>query len=152
MVSENDLFQGQKFWLSHKVPTWSHLIGQVKAHGGLVVDLENEADLKIVDHLKKSLPTGTHSYTYITQSIRNGSKEDPADHVAGPAAGTIRRPGSSIPARSGRTPFTAEDDRVLYDWVKREEVKGGKVRGLAIYEQLAAIVCSDLIATCPVSY
>ena len=52
------LFNGLKFWLSHQVPQRSQFISEIKENGGHVVDLEKNADIKIVDHVRKQLPPG----------------------------------------------------------------------------------------------
>ncbi|KAK2829862.1 hypothetical protein FQN49_007186 [Arthroderma sp. PD_2] len=51
--------------------------------------------------------------------------------------GTIRQPAMG-PTRRYREPYTAEDDRILYDWVKPIEQAGGRVSGNKIYQQLEA--------------
>lgn len=82
----------------------------------------------------------SYSFRYIEQSIRNGVLEDLEDHRAGAPAGSIRTIGSARPAKGSRTPFTAEDDRVLIEWVDRYARDGGKVLGNEIYVQLEKVV------------
>lgn len=73
------LFQGTKFWFSHRLPSRALFIEQVKvcglpvvgvawklitawrlqANGGEVVPLEKFADVKIVDHVRKDNAPGT---------------------------------------------------------------------------------------------
>ncbi|MCJ1463828.1 hypothetical protein MMC07_002437 [Pseudocyphellaria aurata] len=133
------LFQGIKFWLSLRVPQRSRFIGEVQANGGEVMPLENQADIKIVDHAKKEALPGTYSYTYIEKSIRNGTLEDLDDHVVGPPVGTVRSIGStSRPAKTQRTKYTDEDDRILWNWVQEYERQGGSSDGNEIYKQLEA--------------
>ena len=127
--------------------------------------MENQADLKIVDHAKQRALPGTsvtlhtllpdcfgidldlisslnsYSYTYIEKSIRNGVLEDIADHAVGPPAGTIRKVGSAThPTKGTRTPFTREDDKILWQWVQESKQKGGGTDGNEIYKQLEAMV------------
>ncbi|MCJ1380294.1 hypothetical protein MMC17_003397 [Xylographa soralifera] len=134
------LFQGAKFWFSHRVPSRSIFIEQVKANGGEVVSLEKFADLKIVDHLRQDNAPGTYSYQYIERSIRNGALEDLDDHHAGPSRDSIRPAGAvGRPTKGTRTPFTADDDQVIYDLVDETERKGGAISGNEIYKQLGQI-------------
>ena len=53
------LFQDMKFWLSHTIPQRSRFISQIDANGGIVVNLEKDADVKLVDHTRKVLPPDT---------------------------------------------------------------------------------------------
>ena len=135
------LFRGAKFWFSHRVPSRSTFIEQVKANGGEVVPLEKFADLKIVDHLRQDNAPGTYSYQYIERSIRNGALEDLDDYRAGPARDSIRPAGAvGQPTKGTRTPFTAADDQVIYDLIDETERKGGPTSGNEIYKQLGQIV------------
>ena len=78
-----------------------------------------------------------YSWTYIDYSVRKGVLEALDDHQVGPPSGTIRSVGSVDQSTKGsRTPFTAEDDRVLYAWVKKCEHEGSKLAGNSIYKQL----------------
>lgn len=73
------LFEGLKFWLSHKVPQRSRWVNDVRvrihqartssllprlinlqANGGEVVPLEKQADVIVVDHARKETPPGRH--------------------------------------------------------------------------------------------
>ncbi|KAL9000670.1 MAG: hypothetical protein Q9169_000706 [Polycauliona sp. 2 TL-2023] len=77
------------------------------------------------------------SLQYIEESVRNGALEDLEKYAVGPPVGTIRAVGSIIqPAKSGRTKFTAEDDRQLVNWVRAFEKRGGATSGNEIYKQL----------------
>jgi len=62
--------------------------------------------------------------------------EDVEDHRAGQVTHAVREVGSEQPKRTGRTPYTAEDDRILMDWVTKTERAGGSTRGNEIYKQL----------------
>ncbi|KAI9796427.1 MAG: hypothetical protein M1835_004092 [Candelina submexicana] len=137
---DGGLFEGKKFWFSRRVPMRNHYIEQVKSNGGLEVPLEKQADILIVDHMRKDVAPGTHSWTYINQSVKKGALEDLQDHVAGPPAGTLRNAGSTTRPASGiRKSYTTEDDRVLYEWVTTCRDKGDKILGNEIYKQLEAI-------------
>jgi hypothetical protein len=110
-----------------------------------VVKLENQADLIIGDHVRKDQPVGSISYTWIESCIKNGRLVDVEDHRAGPANRTVRAVGSSQPARRGRVPFTAEDDRVLMKWCANAEREGVSMQGNKLYQQLEAVVGSTII-------
>ena len=79
---------------------------------------------------------GSISWTFIEKSVKNGKLEDIKDHPAGPVAQNTRPVGSRQPTKSTRTPFTAEDDRILLNWVVKAERDGLAIRGNEIYEQL----------------
>ena len=88
-------------------------------------------------HNKADLGMNSHSWKYIQQSIRNGVLEDLEQYRVGPPAGTVRDIGSVIqPTKGSRTPFTVEDDRVLYDWVEGSEDQGSATGGNVIFKQL----------------
>lgn len=101
--------------------------------------MDTQADIIIADHARKGNPPGSISWKYIEDSVKNGRLEDLDNYYAGPAPGAIRPvgAGASHPAKLGRTPFTAEDDRILVDWVTKAERSGSATKGNAIYQQLA---------------
>jgi Rap1 Myb domain len=72
--------------------------------------------------------------------VAKGELEDIEDHRAGPPVGTIRAVGSVQPTKKGRTPFTAEDDRILMEWCAKAERKGLSLKGNDLYKQLEAKV------------
>jgi hypothetical protein len=132
------LFSGVKFWVAHRVPSRTHYMDLITANGGQIVLLEKKADYMIADHLWKYAPPGSISYTFIDASIQQGEMVDPDAHLAGPERGTARDVGSrSRPVRGGRRPFTAEEDRILYTWVRDcEKNAGGNAGGNVIYQKL----------------
>ncbi|XP_014555796.1 hypothetical protein COCVIDRAFT_27370 [Bipolaris victoriae FI3] len=135
--SGGKLFAGKKFWVAQRVPTRNHLLDEIKANGGEIVLLEKKADYMIADHFRRDCPPGSISYEFITKSIKDGELCDPKDHPAGPPVGEAREPGAiHQPTKSGRTPYTAEEDRILYKWVHDAESNGNPVSGNEIYKQL----------------
>jgi hypothetical protein len=108
--------------------------------------MEKQADIIIVDHVRKDIPPGSISWKFIEQSDANGELEDIEDHRARPAVETIRAVGSAQPMRKGKTPFTAEDDRILMEWCARAERKGLTTKGNELYKQLEEKVrlCAEL--------
>ena len=135
------LFAGIKFFILQRCPTRAAFVNQIRLNGGQVVPLEKQADYVIGDHVRRDSPPGSISYTFIEQSIRDGKLAKPEDHPAGSAERVVREAGSiARPARKGKVPFTAEDDRVLYTWVQECQAKGGRVLGNAIFIQLEELV------------
>ncbi|KAI7197255.1 hypothetical protein KC352_g20639, partial [Hortaea werneckii] len=116
----------------------SNFVDKIKANGGRVVKLEQQADYVIADHVRKDCPPGSISYTLIDSAIRNGAVPDPEDHRAGPPVGSIRDVASSVPGKQTRRAFTAEDDKILWQWVQKAEEQGGSVKGNDIYKHLEA--------------
>jgi hypothetical protein len=141
-ASGGPLFAGKKFFVNQRVPLRNRLLGDIRANGGEIVRLEKLADYKIADHIRRDCPPGTISYEFVTKSIQDGVVRDPEGHRAGPPEGEARAPGGSThqPARSRRAAYTAEEDRILYQWVCDSIAGGGRVGGNEIYKQLAAKV------------
>jgi hypothetical protein len=145
-VAENEsingtLFAGKKFFLTMRLPFRSRYRDDVESNGGVVVHLEKKADYVIADHFRRDCPPGSISYTFIEQSLKDGVIADPQLHLAGPAIGTLREAGSSRPPKRSKTPYTAEDDRLLYKWVKDHERQGtGLSGGNELYKQLEKMV------------
>ncbi|KAF2279745.1 uncharacterized protein EI97DRAFT_430763 [Westerdykella ornata] len=136
---KGSLFAGKKFWVSQRIPQRTSFLERIRSNGGEVVLLEKKADYMIADHFRKDCPPGSISYTFIEESIKSGALADPEDHRAGPPLGTAREAGSMVrPTKSSRAPYTTEDDRILYNWVKEYERQGGAVSGNEIYKQLEA--------------
>ncbi|KAG9199890.1 hypothetical protein G6514_007790 [Epicoccum nigrum] len=139
-LEAGSLFKGKQFWIALRVPGRKELEAVVIANGGSVVKLEKQADYMIADHFRpKHCPPGSISYTFVRESVAKGELQDPDDHPAGPRVGTAREVGSSSrPAKSTRTPYTQEEDRILYKWAKTAEQSGLQVRGNELYKQLEA--------------
>jgi hypothetical protein len=140
---EGQLFAGKKFWVAQRVPIRNALVDDIKANGGEVVLLEKKADYMIADHIRRDCPPGSTSYTFIQESIDKGELQDPEDHIAGPPLGEAREVGAlHRPARGGRAAYTADEDRILYKWVRDCAAVGGLAGGNEIYKQLEAKVCA----------
>ncbi|EED23085.1 transcription factor Rap1, putative [Talaromyces stipitatus ATCC 10500] len=133
--SVGTLFEGYSFWVSANVPQRNRFKELIQINGGTVVLLEKDADIKLVDHAKRDIPLNSHSYTFIEKSIRNGRLEDPEDHRAGQRNRPVGAVG--VPARSSRTPFSLQDDQILWDWVQPYEARGDQTAGNIIYQRLA---------------
>ncbi|MCZ4237958.1 hypothetical protein O4H25_14055, partial [Staphylococcus equorum] len=84
------------------------------------------------------------SYEFIEKSIKEGELQDPEDYTAGPPSGEAREAGSiHQPTKSGRTSYTAEEDRILSKWVRDAQSKGASISGNELYKQLEAKVCAN---------
>ncbi|KAK5679731.1 hypothetical protein LTS10_007679 [Elasticomyces elasticus] len=123
------LFDGLAFFLVQLLPTRASYIAKVQANGGRVVKLEKQADYIIADHFKLGcLPDA---------AIKAGALPDPEDHPAGPPHGALREVGSvGVPGKQTRTPFTAADDKELWEYVEKARSDGGMVKGNDIYKHL----------------
>lgn len=131
------LFSGKKFWVALRVPARNQLLNDIKVNGGEVVQLEKKADYLIADHVRQNGPPGSTSYKFIEESIKQGELCDPKDYPAGPPLGAAREPGSiHQPAKSVRAAYTAEEDSILYHWMRDAETRGDAVSGNEIYKQL----------------
>jgi hypothetical protein len=108
----------------------------IQSNGGELVTVEGQADMIIGDHARSNQPVGSISWRYIEESVKKGELQNIEDHPAGPATKTAREVGATQLARRGRTPFTAEDDRILMEWVTRAERQGMKIRGNLLFQQL----------------
>jgi len=135
------IFADKKFFVLQRVPSRTHFVKLIEANGGLFVLREDQADYVIADHARRDAPVGSVSYTFIEAAHKNGELPETVAHMAGAKDTTVRQVGSTmISGKSTRTAFTAEDDRMLYRWVKDYEAAGGRVKGMEIYKQLQAKV------------
>ncbi|KAF2825368.1 hypothetical protein CC86DRAFT_371062 [Ophiobolus disseminans] len=133
------LFAGKKFWVAQRMPSRIRLIEDIQANGGEIVKLEKQADYMIADHIRKDCPPGSISYEFVDKSIKEGRLRDPQDHRAGPQLGEAREPGAiNRPVKGGRAPYTADEDIILYIWVRDCVANGGSASGNEIYKQLEA--------------
>lgn len=110
-----------------------------QGNGGEIVKLEKNADMMIVDHMKRAgvrPPPGSYSWQWIDTSVKNGFLEDKDDYLAARPKGTPREAGASEKTKLGRTPFSKLDDRVLTKWVMAEESLQNPTSGNAIYHAL----------------
>jgi hypothetical protein len=58
--------------------------------------------------------------------------------------GEAREAGSiHQPRKHGRAEYTAEEDRILYKWVRDAEAAGAAISGNNLYKQLEAQVCAN---------
>ncbi|KAF2799162.1 hypothetical protein K505DRAFT_371164 [Melanomma pulvis-pyrius CBS 109.77] len=137
---DGQLFAGVKFWVAQRVPARNHYLDLIKSNGGQVVALEKKADYLIADHFRKDCPPGSISFAFIDESIQKAELADPENYLAGPAVDSARDAGSTNrPMKGGRRPYTAEDDRILYKWVRDSETRNtGLASGNEIYKQLEA--------------
>ncbi|KAF2239514.1 hypothetical protein EV356DRAFT_513822 [Viridothelium virens] len=135
-AGSSTIFQGLRFWVAQRCPTRSEYARVIEYLGGEVVPLEKQADYRIVDHLRKDNPEGSLSYQWIEQSCKKGKLEPEKDYLQGPSRSATRTTSSIRSGKSGRTPFTTEDDRVLRNWVEDWERRGAKALGNEIYKAL----------------
>lgn len=135
----SSLFANTKIWFSHSIPQRQWLITNAQANGAVIVDRDTDADIRLVDHARKNNAPGTYSYQYVEKSIRNGQLEDLARYAIGASSHASRAIGSTVTApKPGRTPFTLEDDRLLWKWIGPLYDQGAW-KGNEIYKQLAEV-------------
>ncbi|CAI6332202.1 unnamed protein product [Periconia digitata] len=136
--TEGQIFAGKSFWVAQRVISRNYYVDLIKSNGGTVIQLEKKADYIIADHCRRDCPPGSISYTFIERSIKAGEIQDPNHHLAGPALGTTAVASSSRSVPGKRAKYTAEEDRILYKWVRDCESQGGLASGNEIYKQLEA--------------
>ncbi|KAK2740155.1 hypothetical protein FQN55_008996 [Onygenales sp. PD_40] len=136
--ASGSLFGRTKFWLSKALPQRSWMRQRIENNGGKVVMLEKDADVLLVDYMKKGdHPPGSISYKYVEDSLSNGKLGNREDYRVGNRPGQVRPAGSStIRQKTHRLPFSAKDDQILYDWVDNCKQKDAKLSGNKIYQQL----------------
>ncbi|KAL7621856.1 hypothetical protein AAE478_007356 [Parahypoxylon ruwenzoriense] len=126
------LFQGLKFWVSHRVPMRSTWLQRIEDNGGELVELEKNADYLIEDPSRINTAPGSLSYTFIKDSVEAAALRDPEDYLCRPESR------QNAPRRFGRMPFTNEDDLILTEWVMNHQRTGGYISGNKIYVDLEA--------------
>jgi hypothetical protein len=109
------------------------------------VKLEKQADITIADHALKDGPVGSISWKFIQDSVREGKLKDRTKYPAGPSTRSPRPVGSGQPIKKSRTPFTAEDDRILTEWVLQAQNHGARAKGNQLYIQLEKTVPLTLL-------
>lgn len=117
MGDKPGIFAGGKFFISLQLPNYSLLKRLVRDRSGEVVMREADANWLIFDPDKPhKAPNGAISYKIILDSIDEGRFQDPKNYTI---QGITSRPaGSTRPAKSTRNPFTAADDRMIYQRVQ----------------------------------
>ncbi|KAG9569084.1 hypothetical protein KCU71_g2532, partial [Aureobasidium melanogenum] len=135
------VFANVKFFIVQRVPSRSHYISLVERNGGRVVKLEAQADYLIADHLRHDAPAGSLSYKFIEEAINQGQiPEDDSPFLAGrrKSINPVTTAAASSSKKSTRTPFTDDDDKLLYKWVHRANDQGLATQGNTLYQVLAA--------------
>ncbi|PWY91918.1 hypothetical protein BO94DRAFT_617613 [Aspergillus sclerotioniger CBS 115572] len=137
------LFQGKQFWLSHNIPQRNRFKEIIELiclwqHGGIIRLHEKDADIRLVDHKRKNLPSDAYSFRFVEDSYRKGKLQNLESYRAGPSAA---RPvgATNIPTRGHKVYYTLEDDQLLWDWMQRyEQNPKASIRGNKIYQELEA--------------
>ncbi|RAK97761.1 putative transcription factor Rap1 [Aspergillus ibericus CBS 121593] len=133
-----NLFEGKQFWLSHNIPQRNWFKEIIQNNGGTVRLHEKDADIKLVDHKRKNLPSDAYSFKFVEDSYRKGELQDLENYRAGPSEA---RPvgATNIPTRGHKVYYTLEDDQLLWDWMQpHERNPRASIRGNKIYQELAA--------------
>ncbi|RHZ62131.1 putative transcription factor Rap1 [Aspergillus thermomutatus] len=131
------LFEGKQFWLSQNIPQRSRFKELIETNGGTVRLQEKDADIKLVDHTRKNLPSDTYSFKFVEDSVRRGELADLEAYRAGPSA---PRPvgATHIATRAHKVAYSLQDDQLLWDWLQPyEKDPRAPISGNLIYKQLA---------------
>jgi hypothetical protein len=132
------VFADKKFFIVQRVPQRSHYVSLVENNGGRVVKLEAQADFLIADHMRHDAPAGSLTYKFIEEAIKQGElpeDEEPFHANRRKSANPATTTGPS--KKSTRTPFTDDDDKLLYKWVHRANEQGYATQGNTLYQALA---------------
>ncbi|EHA48591.1 hypothetical protein MGG_00809 [Pyricularia oryzae 70-15] len=145
------LFSGIKFWLALRVPSRLKFKEKIQSNGGEVVPMERQADILIADDAApKKAPSNWDSYSwkFIDAAIEKGELPDKADYLIPRPTSAATATRASIPANGSskgtRTPFTAEDDRILTECARRQlcapQGPGmkGSLKGITFWADFAA--------------
>ncbi|KAF7919124.1 uncharacterized protein EAE98_009444 [Botrytis deweyae] len=130
------LFEGMKFFILQRVPMRSRWVEIIRSNGGEVEKIEKNAEIIIADGARKDAPPGSISWKFIEDSAKAGKLVGMEEYRCGAAERASER-ANAQPAKSTRTPFTAEDDRILTQWVLEGERLGRSTKGNELYKELA---------------
>ncbi|KAI9046280.1 putative transcription factor Rap1 [Aspergillus affinis] len=137
-TASNLLFQGKQFWLSKNIPQRSRFKDSIERNGGLVRLFEKDAEIKLVDHMKRHLrniPANAFSYRFVEDSIRQGRLQKLEDYRC---ASSAPRPvgATNLPSRGHKILYTVQDDQELWDWVQTYEGDpSASIKGNKIYQE-----------------
>ncbi|TGO40108.1 hypothetical protein BHYA_0042g00410 [Botrytis hyacinthi] len=130
------LFEGMKFFILQRVPMRSRWVEIIRSNGGEVEKIEKNAEIIIADGARKDAPPGSISWKFIEESAKAGKLVDMEVYRCGASERASER-AYAQPAKSTRTPFTAEDDRILTQWVLEGKRLGRSTKGNQLYIELA---------------
>jgi hypothetical protein len=133
------IFTDLKFFIVQRVPQRSHYVSLVENNGGKVVKLEAQADFLIADHLRHDAPAGSLSYKFIEAAVKQGEIPDEEPfHANRRKSANTASTAAAASKKSTRTPFTDEDDKLLYKLVQKANDQGYAILGNTLYQTLAA--------------
>jgi len=92
---------------------------------------------------KKNTDLDLVSYKWIEECCSKGELVDVEDHrirLAETKPGVPKKHVGPLARTSRRNEFTAEEDRMLIDYLKQQHAKGSSLNGTRIYRALAALV------------
>lgn len=95
-----------------------------------MVQLEKFADVIIADHLKNDAPNGSVSWKFVEDSVKAGNIQNINDYKK-------HKSSTTHPTKPTRNPFSAEDDKLLTQWVLYQERLGERPQGTKIYQEFA---------------
>jgi hypothetical protein len=136
---QGDVFAGKKFFIVQRVPQRQHYVNLVESNGGRMVKLEAQADFLIADHLRPDAPPASLSYKFIEEATKQGVTPEDATPFLIRRSKSAATSSTAAPAANKftRTPFTANDDKLLYAWVIKASQNGLALKGNDLYKTLA---------------
>lgn len=130
------LFKNIKFFVLSRVPTRSSILNLIEVNGGIVVKLEKQADIVIADHARKDNPPRSISWKWIEESVKQAQLLDKDSFRAGSSQSAPRPEGALKSTKSGRNPYSKDDDVYVYRFVNDPKRASMKDMGNTIYQQL----------------
>jgi len=91
----------------------------------------------IADHIRKDVPSGSYSWQFIEAAVNKGALPDKETYLITRSTTQARLPSSNAPPKASRNKFTAEDDRILAEFVLSRKRKGETTAGNKMYEEFA---------------
>ncbi|RKF58335.1 putative arid-like protein [Erysiphe neolycopersici] len=115
------LFQGKNFLVHRRIPEYNEIVEMIKANGGILVKLDQNADIKISDHMRGCPEENSINWTFIRDSVLNGRLQNIDEYRAEPNANTLPNFEVKRPRKDIRVAFTSDDDRILSEWCTDKE-------------------------------
>lgn len=120
-------------------PLSSNHADTAKDRRGKIVITEKGADVCIGDHMKRKSP-GFVSYHWIEECCKNGQVVDTELHAITVNTPAIRSGGTGGMRTVRRNEFTADEDRMLLEYVKSQAAVNKPISGFAPYNVFAEAV------------
>lgn len=130
------LFKNIAFFVKQRVPARNSLVNSIERNGGKVVKLQAQADITIEDDARKDCENDSISWKWVVESIKHASLQEKDQWRAGPKGNAPRPVGALKRPKSGRNPYTLEDDIYVYRFVNDPKRAAMSDKGNAMYQEL----------------